>query len=205
MLALAAPVAQNFTIYELNSEYITQEVTANTVVISRFEQGDLDISGVAGRVGNAYIRLPFPVKVALFPIPTTLQILLPFDFWSGQFLEDHFAVFLFRNMNLAWLLIVAPWFVFTLLNVKRLPSPLIRRLTWSGIAYYCAVAVIYGGLIPRYGTPTLFFIYPAIGYFWAKARETVEDQARAGRFFMHYYAFFTVAALGYLGLQMMRG
>lgn len=204
LLVLAIPLAQNFTIYELNSDYITREVTANTVVLSRFEQGDLDIGGVAGRIGGAYILLPFPVKVVLFPVPALLQTLLPFDFWSGQFLNDHVAVFFLRNLNIVWLLFVAPWFIFSMFNVRRIESQLLRRFFWAGLTYYFAIAVMYGGLIPRYHTPALFFIYPAIGYFWARARENIEDQLRVARFFIHYYAVFTVAGLVYMGFQVTR-
>ena len=60
LLVLAAPVAQNFTVNELSSDFLTREVTANTVIINRFEAGDLDVSGIAGQVGGAYVRQPFP-------------------------------------------------------------------------------------------------------------------------------------------------
>ena len=52
--------------------------------------------------------------------------------------------------------------------------------------------------------PALYFVYPAIGLWWARARENLADKARAARFFMHYYAFFTLAGLGYMALQIMR-
>lgn len=203
MLVLAVPVAQNFTIYDLNSEYITREVTANTVIVTRFEQGDLDISGIAGRVGGAYVRLPFAAKIALFPLPTAMQILLPFDFWNDQFLKDHFAMFPLRNLNLIWLLFIAPWCLFAVVSTRRTERPLLSRLLLTGVVYYIGVAIMYGGLIPRYGTPALFFIYPSIGFWWARSKENLQERARVARFFLHYYAFFTLAGLGYMTLQIM--
>jgi hypothetical protein len=162
---------------------------------------------VEGRVGvgGAYIRLPFPVKIALFPIPTLLQSLLPFNFWSDRFLDEHFAFLLVQNFNIIWLLFVLPWFIFAVLNVRRVDRPLIGRLLLAGLAYYIIVAIIYGGLIPRYGTPAMIFVYPAIGYWWARVRAMPAERERSARLFVHYYAFFTLAALGYLGLQLMRG
>lgn len=204
LLAISVPIAQNFTIFELGPERITQEVTRSTVIESRLEQGDLDVSGVAGQVGGAYIRLPFPVKIALFPIPTMLQSLLPFNFWSTRFLDEHFALLLIQNLNIIWLLFVLPWFIFAVANVRRVDRPLIGRLLLAGLAYYVIVAVIYGGLIPRYGTPAMIFVYPAIGYWWARRWSSPAVRDRSARFFVHYYALFTFAGLSYLALQVLR-
>jgi len=204
MVVLAAPLAQYFTIYNLDSEFFTQEITRNTVIVSRFEQGDLDISGIAGRVGDLFIRLPFAVKVGLFPIPTMMQVLLPFDFWSSQFIDDHFSVFLLRNLNILWLLFVAPWVFFALLNVRRIEVPLMARLFLAGVSYYVAVAVVYSGLVPRYGTPTLIFLYPAVGYWWARAQLEPAVRARVLRFFVSYHAIFCLAGLGFIAIQIMR-
>ena len=202
LLGLGVPIAQNFTIYELSSERVTDEITRNNVVSERLQQGDVSVTGVAGRFAGAYVGLPFPAKVALFPVPTIVQLLLPFDFWSVQFLEDHFAFLLFKNFNLIWLLFVAPWFLFAIVNLRRVDRPLIGRLALAGLIYYILVAIIYGGVIPRYATPPLIFIYPAIGYWWARRRDNDTDRDRSSRFFVHYYALFTLAGLGYIAFQL---
>jgi hypothetical protein len=204
LVVLSAPLAQYFTIYDLNTEYLAQQITSNTVISSRFEQGDLDVSGVAGSVAGILIPLPFVAKMALFPVPTAMQILLPFDVWSTQFAQDHFSMLFLKNLNIIWLLFVAPWTVFSIVNIRHIRVPVVGRLALAGTCYYIAVAVIYSGLIPRYGSLALIFIFPALGYWWARAREDPEIGGRARRFFSLYYAIAAVAALGFIALQFIR-
>jgi hypothetical protein len=204
LLVLMAPFAQQFTIYEFNSEFLMQNIFQNAVIASRFEQGDLDLSGIAGRVGSFYIALPFVAKVLLFPIPTAAQMLLPYDVWSSQFLRDHPAIFFYRNLNILWMAVVLPWILFALYSLRRIESVLTRRLLLAGAFYYVVAAIIYGGLIPRYGASALVFVYPAVGYWWDRARAEPEVRARVSRFFGHYYFGFFAAGMAYLGLQAIR-
>jgi hypothetical protein len=204
MVALIAPLARNFTIYELDASFVATTIVENRVVTSRFEAGDLDLAGVAGLVIGIYINLPFLAKVLLFPIPVIVQMLLPFDFWSRDFLDYHFASFFARNLNPLWYMFVVVWVAFSVAFFRRIEIPVLKRFLLAGVLYYIAVAVIYGGLIPRYAAPVLFFVYPAVGYWWHRAQQEPQVRQNIGRFFGHYYAAAFFAGLGYLAFQTMR-
>ena len=204
LMVLAAPFAGQFAANELSSEYIASNIFENAVIASRFEQGDLDLSGIAGRIGLFFVTLPFAAKVMLFPVPTAAQMLLPYDVWSPQFLSVHPAIFFYRNLNALWMAVVLPWLLFSALYLLRIGPVLVRRVFLAGAFYYVVVAIIYGGLIPRYGAPALVFMYPAVGYWWDRMRQ--EESVRAGvrRFFGHYYFGFFAAGMAYFALQVLR-
>ena len=204
LLLLMAPWAQQFSNYDLNPEFLSENIFQNAVIASRFEQGDLDLSGIAGRVGSFYIALPFAAKVLLFPVPTIGQILLPYDFWSSQFLHDHPNILFYRNLNLLWLGFVLPWILFALVNLWKIGPALVRRLLLAGVFYYVVVAVIYGGLIPRYGAPALIFMYPAAGYWWDRALLEEQILVKAKRFFGHHYFAYFAGGVAYAALQVLR-
>ncbi|TGX46480.1 hypothetical protein E5A74_04855 [Sphingomonas naasensis] len=205
VLVVIAPFARQFTIYELDSNFLVSSVTENNVITARFGQGDLDLTGIAGQVIGYYILLPFAAKILLFPIPAAVQVLLPFDVWSSQFVDDLPATFFFRNLNILWFGIVLPWLLFAVLRIRQVTTPLLTRLLLAGLVYFLVIAVIYGGLIPRYGGQALFFIYPSIGYWWARSQREVAVANASTRFFLHYYATFAAAALAYLALHFLRG
>lgn len=204
-IVLLIPFAQQFSIYELDSSFLLSTVTENSVISDRFSEGNLDLTGIAGQLIGYYIRLPFAVKALFFSLPTVVQLLLPFDIWSNQFIKDHPSSFFFRNLNVLWLAIVLPWLLFSLLRMRQVVPPLVTRLMLAGVIYFVVIAIIYGGLIPRYAGQALLFIYPSIGYWWDRAQREERIRAASTRFFMHYYASFVVAALGYLSLQLLRG
>lgn len=204
VLLLMVPLAQTFTTYSLDADFISETVLLNTVVSETLEAGAVDAGGVVGRVSGAYLAWPFTVKLLLFIVPTSLQLLLPFDFWSTAFLDDHFSAFFGRNLNPLWFLFVAVWALFALVKIRRLQDPLMVRLMLAGATFYVIVAVIYGGAIPRYGAPALYFIYPAIGHWWLRYREdeSVREEVRA--FFRAYYVWLLALLLPYLALNLVR-
>ncbi len=205
LAVLAAPFAVNFSVYTLDAAFVIDTVTANTVVLDRFGEGDLDLSGIAGTAGNFFLSQPFYYKLLLFPLPTAVQAVLPFDVWNMQFLTDYAPTFFYRNLNALWLGIVLPWVLYTLLSVRRIGAPLIAHFFVAGVAYFVFIAIIYGGLIPRYASTALVFVYPAIGYWWARRAEDPAVRATTGQFFLLYYVVAVVAIVSYAALRFLRG
>lgn len=201
LLFLMAPLAQYFTVHEVSDENFLSRLTRNDVILSKLGEGEVSDSGIVGRISGAYLTLPFVVKLMLFPIPTGLQIYLPFDFWSTKFLTENFAFFFSRNLNVLWFLFVAVWAFFALWNFRHIDKLLLRRLLLSGVAFYTLIAVIYGGAVPRYAVPALFFIYPAIGYWWDRSIGEVVLHRKVRRFFKGYYAVFGALAGLYILFQ----
>ena len=205
VLLVMVPLAQTFTTYTLDAEFLAETVLLNTVISQTLEAGTVDAGGVVGQVSGAYLALPFAIKLILFIVPTSLQVLLPFDFWSTAFLDDHFSMFFSRNLNPLWFLFVAVWAGFALLNVHKLQDPLLARLLLAGATFYVVIAVIYGGAIPRYGAPALYFIYPAIGHWWLRYREELAVRKEVHAFFRVYCGGLLLLLLPYLALNLARG
>lgn len=204
LLLLLAPLAQVFTTHTLDTEFIAETITLNTIISATLDGGEVDAGGVVGRVSGAYLELPFTAKLALFFIPSLLQILLPFDFWSTAFIDQHFSAFFARNLNPIWYLFVAAWALFSLVNSRRINEPLLRRFLLAGATFYVMIAVIYGGAIPRYAAPALFFVYPAIGYWWDRFRLEPQVRTRVKVFFRRYFASILILLLPYLALSLLR-
>ncbi len=202
---VAAPFAANFSIYTFDSGFFVGSVTENTVVSDRLSEGDIDVSGIAGRAGGFFLTLPFYLKLPLFFVPTFVQLMLPFDVWSTQFLSDYAPTFFFRNLNILWLAIVLPWAIYALLSIRRVQSPLIARLYVAGAAYFAFIAIIYGGLIPRYASTALVFLYPSIGYWWDQRVSDPAVRRSTSQFFLSYYSIAVIAVMGYFALRFLRG
>ena len=205
LAVIAAPFAAQFSIYTFNSEFLLGSVTENTVVSDRLSEGDIDVSGIAGQAGGFFLALPFYLKLPLFFVPTFVQALLPFDVWSTQFLTDFGPVFFYRNLNILWLGIVLPWAIYALFSIRRVQSPLVARLYVAGAAYFAFIAIIYGGLIPRYASTALVLIYPAIGYWWDRRASDPAVRQSTAQFFLLYYVTALVAVIGYFALRFLRG
>jgi hypothetical protein len=204
VLVLMVPLADTFSRYTFDSEFFARTVLLNTALSQALETGDVDAGGVVGRVSSAYLALPFVLRMLLFFVPTLLQMLLPFDVWSTAFIDDHFSMFFSRNANLVWLLFGAVWTLYAVVHVRRLADPLLARLVLAGATFYVIVAVIYGGAIPRYGAPALYFIYPAIGLWWRQLREDHAVRRHVQRFFRWYFGGLLALMLPYLVLNLLR-
>lgn len=203
-LGLLVPLAQSFTSYTLDSAFLTETILLNSVLSQTLESGDVDAGGVVGRVSSAYLTLPFVLRMLLFFVPTLLQMLLPFDIWSAAFIHDHFSLLFSRNANAVWLLYIGVWALYAVVHVRRLADPLLARLVLAGASFYVIVAVIYGGAIPRYGAPALYFIYPAIGLWWQRLREDPAVRQHVRRFFRWYFGGLLALMLPYLVLNLLR-
>jgi hypothetical protein len=74
----------------------------------------------------------------------------------------------------------------------------------AGLFYFIVVAIVYGGLIPRYGSPALFFMLPAVGYWWGRSREEPAIRKKVVTFFLHYYVVTVFAGIGFIAFQLSR-
>lgn len=200
--ALILPYADTFSNRRFDAQHYTETITQNTVLTDKLQSGEVEAEGVVGRVLDVYLGLPFVLRVVLFAVPTALQILLPFNVWSLDFFADHFSLFLSRNANAAWLLFVAPWILFTVASVRKLRDPLLTRLLLAGVGYYVMIAIIYGGAIPRYGAPALYFIYPVAGYWWHRLHTEPAVRRKVYGFFRTYFTLASASALLYVFLKL---
>lgn len=198
------PLAQNFTNASLGVTFFTDAITSNDVISSRFQEGFIDLTGITGTFATVYVALPFVAKVALFPLPMAMQIFLPFNFWSGDFISDHPAAFFTQNLNAIWFMFVFVWMVISAIQFRNCPHPVLRRFFAAGLFYYVVIAIVYAGLIPRYGIPALIFMFPSVGYWWSASRHNQILRLQVRETFTIYYALFAVLILLYLGFQAVR-
>lgn len=203
MWALILPYADTFSNRALDTESYANTMMNNTVLSEALQSGKVETEGVIGQVSDFYLGLPIALRLVLFAVPTTLQMLLPFNVWDTDFLSDHFSLFFSRNANVVWLLFVAPWMLFAVTRVRRLQDPLLARLLLAGVGYYAIVAVIYGGAIPRYGAGALYFIYPAAGYWWYRLRTDPPIRGQVYGFFRLYFALACASVLLYAVFKLM--
>lgn len=201
---LLIPLAQGFSNFSLDENYFTQTVLSNDVISSRFSEGFLDLSGVAGVIVGGYLEQPFVVKAVLFIIPTIVQAFMPFDFWSDLFLTEHPASFFNRNLNPVWFMYLVVWVGFAIVHIREFPLRLAKRIFLAGLFYYVVIAVIYGGLIPRYAATAIVFFYPTIGYWWDRTRSDALARAKARDFFLTFYVLTFLGALLFVAFRMLR-
>ena len=192
------PYADTFSNRTLDSQHYTNTALHNTILSETLRSGKVEAEGVVGRILDAYLGLPIGGRLGLFFVPTALQILLPFNVWDLSFISDHFSLFFSRNANIVWLLFVAPWMMFSVAHVRKLPDSLLARLLLAGAGYYVIIAIIYGGAIPRYAAPVLYFIYPAAGYWWGKFRVDSLVRHKVYGFFRLYFVVVSGSVFMYL-------
>lgn len=198
------PLVESMTTRTLDSTYMATTVMENSLLDKKFSGGVVDATGVVGKVSNSYSLLPFFLKVPLFVVPTGVQYLLPFEFWSDSFITDHTAYFFARNLNPIWFLFVGIWALYAVANVRHTQNQYVRHFLLFGAAFYATIAVIYAGVVPRYAGPALVFIYPAIGCWWAAAMNDALTRRHVRRFFTGCYIIFLAAAVAYVMFKFAR-
>lgn len=205
ILAIAlVPKLADLTTFELSADFVISRSLENTVLDSRLDRGDLNASGVVARVSAVLSSLPPAVKFVLFPLPATIQYFLPVNFWSDALFTDHISYAFDRSLKLLWFLLVGPLFIYSTLNARKIPSVLASRLLIAGFCCYVLVAVIYGGAIPRYGSPMLIFAYPAMAYWANRALEFSPFKLELKLFFRRYYLVLASLTSVYV-IYMLRG
>lgn len=199
----AMSIFANFTTYEFTSRTVTSTAVANRVLDKALESG-VDAGGVVGRVMGGYTSLPVAARIIGVPVPAILQYVLPFDFWSTKFIEDHIMVVFNTNLNPIWYGYVGVFALFTILYWRWLPSYLFQSMFAIGLAMYLLIAFVFGGAVPRYASPYLVFMYPAIGYWMHSWQQGGRVAASLTRFFALFYMAFGVAGLAYVVFQFTR-
>ena len=190
-------VFASFTTHEFTGRYV-ERVTVSNTVLDKSLDGGIDAGGVVGRVMSGYTNLPLPVRIVTVPIPAIIQYVLPFDFWSTKFLEDHVISLFNTNLNIVWYLFVGVFALYTIFEWRRLPMPILQDMFLAGGAMYLLIAFIFGGAVPRYASPYFLFIFPTIGYWMNTWRLRGLQSIKLNIFFRLYLIGLSAAGAAYV-------
>lgn len=194
--------ADGFTTHSLDTDFYVSAITDSQVIRGRLDDGRIEMRGIVANIASVYDALPFFLRIVAFGVPVMVQFFLPIDFWDASFLTVNAAYFFSKNLAPLWFLFVGAWCLFAVLNLRSCDNPLLRRLTLIGAVYYCAIAVVYSGAIPRYAMAGVVFVYPAVGYWWSLQAQQAVARLKVRRFFFSYYVFLLVAFLLYIALKL---
>ncbi|MDC0244882.1 hypothetical protein OAK96_06490 [Pseudomonadota bacterium] len=191
----------SFTIHEFSSVDIITTVIDNQILSNAAIDG-ANIDGIVGSVSSVYGQLPIFIRILLIAIPAALQFILPFNFWSISFLNDHVINFFNTNLNVIWYMFVGVFMIYGVINWRRLPKSMNTRLFLTGFFAYLAHALIFGGVVPRYGSAYLVMMYPTIGFLMSSLMMKKENYIHIKKFFQNYYflVFFAGILFVYLSL-----
>lgn len=198
-----AAVFATFTTHEFNEGFVQGTATQNTVLDQSFDSG-IDAGGVVGRIMGGYTQLPLPARIVTVPVPAIIQFVLPFDFWSTMFIDDHVLSLLNANLNIVWYLYTGVFALFTLFYWRRLPDQTLKLMFALGMALYLMIAFVFGGALPRYATPYTLLMLPAVGVWMNAWRSNGPMAATLTRFFRIYYSGFAMAGVAYMLFQFSR-
>ena len=173
-------------------------------LLSEAADDGANIDGIVGQVSSLYGQLPILIRMFLIAIPSALQFILPFNFWSISFLDDHLITFFNINLNVIWYLFVGVFMIYGLINWKRLPKTMSTRLFVTGVVAYLAHALVFGGVVPRYGSPYLVMMFPTIGFLMSCLVEKRGDYIRIRKFFQGYYFLVLIASTLFVYLSLTR-
>ena len=179
------PLLMRFTTNEFNSESISGMALDDSKIASLIEETSK--TGVVGRISSLYAGKGIEIRVMLAPLPVIVQYLLPFAFTSSLFLEDHPWYFINNQLGIIWLFVLGPSAVFAFLDMRRLSNRWIKTSLATGVIAYALVAFSYMGVIPRYATPSLALIFPAVGYVWARRFTDKELELRYAAWMQRYW------------------
>ena len=169
----------------LSPELIINIVSDNQLLSKAADDGT-NIDGIVGRVSSAYGELPMLTRMLLVAIPGTLQFVLPFNFWSTNFFNDHFINFFNANLNIVWYLFVGVFMIYGVIYWRRLPKTMSTRLFVFGVIVYLAHAFVFGGVVPRYASPYLVLMFPTIGSLMSSLMRKNGDYTHIRKFFQKY-------------------
>jgi len=184
-------------------ELIVNIVTDNELLSKAADDGT-NIDGIVGRVSSAYGELPIFIRMLLIFIPGTLQFVLPFNFWSTDFLNDHFINFFNTNLNVVWYMFIGVFMIYGMIFWSRLPKNMTTRLFLFGALAYLAHAFVFGGVVPRYASPYLVLMFPTVGFLMSSLVNKNGDYIHIRKFFQSYYFMVLIAGIMFIALSITR-
>lgn len=126
-------------------------------------------------------------RTLMLPVLLGIQYALPFGFWNNRVLTDHTWFFATDQMHIFWLAILGPYLLITLLHFAKMRNHVLRAAFATGLMVYAVVAYTYLGVVPRYATPAMVFLFPAIGSFYAATRVDMRLKERTRGYLNAYY------------------
>lgn len=186
----------NFTSYQVSETEVVDVVSANSILDESFNRGK-DSGGVVGSLMAGYTKLPLVVRVFSAPVPVLIQFLLPFDFWNVKFIEGNIFSVFNSNLNFVWYLYVGMHIIFSLVFWRHIKVDVLKYMLAFGAAAYVGVALIFGGVVPRYASPFIVLMFPAAGYCMSYTESASFAGAKFLTFSRFYYICFAMAGFAY--------
>lgn len=194
--ALGGAVFLQFTSYEMSTAFFLETTLKSRILDRALEEGG-GARGIVGQIMGGYTAMPLLVRLLTVPIPMAIQFVLPFDFWSLAFVKDHLIFFFSRNLNPLWYLFVGVFGLYAMFRWRHMEPALLRNLFLLGVGFYALTAFTFGGAIPRYASPYLVLVFPAIGYWINQYRVNARERRRIGSFFRLFYMGFGLLGFAY--------
>ncbi len=191
---------QDFSNYDYTAEHIRETALETDVIQSRLDRPGYG-EGVTARLMLGHAERSFFVRLLYAPIATMVQFVMPFAFWNTLFISDHPTFFISGNLNIIWYGYIGVIMLFAALNIKRISNSKIKKLLLLGILFYVSIAFMYGGTIPRYATPALVFVAPALGYTYYLFKSDIHTRKKLISFFKGYYFLGAILFVIYLGFR----
>lgn len=181
---LISPFILQFTTMDFNRSYFQETILENRHLDSRIE---LRSGGTVDAILRGYSEFSVFKKTAYIPVTSAIQIVTPFNFWNLLFLKGHFWLFIRSQLNVIWVFYLSIFMLFSIFNFKKIQNSYIKNLFLVGVLYFVFIAFIYGGVEPRYSTPSLVLIFPAIGYWLNEFKSNNYANRKITLFFVRYY------------------
>lgn len=197
------PLFLQFTIYEFSFDYV-QETAIESSLLDRSLDKGADGTGIVGQIMGGYTTLPLAIRIITLPLAIAVQFFLPFEFWSTRFIDENFIYIFSRNLKLFWYTFVGVFVLYALYKWKRISNSFIKNSLLLGIALYASIAFTYGGVVPRYATPYIILMLPAVGYWIHQYRFYKSSRVSIRNFFGIYYFIFICAGFAYTLFQLAR-
>ncbi len=199
-----ASVFASFTTHEFSQDKVAQQTVQNSLLDEKLQAGGGGAGGVVGRIMGGYTELAIWERVITVFVPTAIQFALPFDFWSTRFLDDHMIDFFNTNLNPLWYLFVGVFAIYTAVYWRSLPNWPMKALFALGLIMYVIIAFIFAGVVPRYASPYLILMFPAIGHQMTIWQLRARRASSIKTFFGLYYFLFCAASAAYVFFQLSR-
>ena len=115
------------------------------------------------RLFNDYYSFSTVSKLLLLPVTTAIQFLIPFPWTYDKYLL--FGPFMaLAHFSFGRYAVGGLVFYFLARLFKHRAPQLLLRLTATGIFFYCASALQFGGTVSRYGIPLVALLVPCAAY-----------------------------------------